>query len=477
MVAAPLRMPASSAGATCGSGGADDGAADALPSTNAGLADGATTSDRWPAETAGAASGLPRSRTAANAIERTAPSPSAVQATHPVRRAVGATGLGVADVAIWCEVVAAAGGGGIDERAGTDSMVGASGMGGAPEGTAGTDGDDPVPVGCATLSGARFGVRETDRLRDRDCPLDRRARALRRVRQERDCDLGGAGVALRAVLGHAARDDVGERGGDVGEQLREAGRGSLQDGGDELGERLLAAVGRSAGEDLEERRPERPDVGPMIDGRGRAELLGRHVTGGPHDAPRGDVGAARPAERGRELRDAEVEDLDRLPPRRAIDEEEVLRFDVAVHDAARMGLGQPLARLDDVFGGARHVETTSAPDDGPEVLPLQVLHDDVGCPVVGDAEVEDARHVLALELCGCLGFLGEARQGLGVADRVLAQELERDRLVELQVRGRDDDPHPALAENTVDAKLTGDDLSRLHPLGTGARRVRQRAAL
>ena len=174
--ASPLPAPASAARATRGSGGAADATADAPASTKAGLDAGATTSDwRLPPVAAGSEWERPRRKTAADPMVRIAPSPSAAPVTHPARRAGGVTTLGVA-VAIWCEVVPAAGGGGTVDRPATDSSVGASGGTiGVTGGLLARDGDEPL--GCPTLRGGRSGA---EKLTDCDTAIARSTAARAR---------------------------------------------------------------------------------------------------------------------------------------------------------------------------------------------------------------------------------------------------------------------------------------------------------
>ena len=82
-----------------------------------------------------------------------------------------------------------------------------------------------------------------------------------------------------------------------------------------------------------------------------------------------------------------------------------------------------------------------------------------GAPVLELTHVGDARDVLALDPRGGPGLADEAADRLGVGERLGEQELEGDPLVELDVAGRDDDPHAAGAEHALDAVLAGDDVA------------------
>jgi hypothetical protein len=106
--------------------------------------------------------------------------------------------------------------------------------------------------------------------------------------------------------------------------------------------------------------------------------------------------------------------------------------------------------------------------------PLEVLHDHVRRAVLERAHVDHARDVLALDLHRRPRLAREAGDRLGVAERLGQEELERDLLVELDVVRGDDDPHPADAEDALDAVLAGEDVAFADPLSqpSGALGVR-----
>ncbi len=88
-----------------------------------------------------------------------------------------------------------------------------------------------------------------------------------------------------------------------------------------------------------------------------------------------------------------------------------------------------------------------------EVVAVEELHHHVRDVVLEPADVGDLRDVLALQLRGGLGLAGEALDRVVVEQDVLAQHLDRDALVELEVRALGDHAHPALAEDRVDPVL------------------------
>ena len=96
-----------------------------------------------------------------------------------------------------------------------------------------------------------------------------------------------------------------------------------------------------------------------------------------------------------------------------------------------------------------------------EVVALEVLHDHVRRAVLERADVEHARDVLALELAAAAAPRGRsARATSGFCSAVGQEELDRDALLELEVRRRDDDAHAALPEDALDAVLADEDCHR-----------------
>ena len=81
--------------------------------------------------------------------------------------------------------------------------------------------------------------------------------------------------------------------------------------------------------------------------------------------------------------------------------------------------------------------------------------------------------MLALELHGGARLAQEARDRVLVAERLVAQELDRDELVELDVPRGDDDAHPARAEHALDPVLAGEHVPRANGRGDEGRSLGQ----
>jgi len=147
-----------------------------------------------------------------------------------------------------------------------------------------------------------------------------------------------------------------------------------------------------------------------------------------------------------EARQAEVDDPG-LPVRA---DDDVARLEVAMDDAAGVGVRDPLRGLPEDVDQRLERERAAA-DELAQVGPLHVLHaeerDAVDLPAVVDRD-----DVRVLELRDRLGLAGEVRRDPD------AQDLDRHRPLELGVEGLVDGPDPApadLLEELVPAEPAG----------------------
>ncbi len=182
-------------------------------------------------------------------------------------------------------------------------------------------------------------------------------------------ELGAVGGAVVRVLREHAVDEVVEGLGGVGLQGADAGDVVLEDLGGDL-HRVRPQEGRAPSQALEEHAPEREHVGARVHLGAALELLRRHVPRGPeeHARPR------EPRGLGRVARDPEVDHLGERHV--ASGQEEVLRLEVAVDDAARVRVGQGVRRAADDRERLLHGEPLAREARG-EVLALEPFHGEV----------------------------------------------------------------------------------------------------
>ncbi len=209
-------------------------------------------------------------------------------------------------------------------------------------------------------------------------------------------------------------------------------RGRRQDAGllalvDQLSE-VLAVECALAGEEFIEHEPERIDIAARRDLVAR-QLLRRHVGG--------RAGANRFARRARqpEVRDADLA---------GAVEHHVRGLEVAVDDVALVSGGEPGADLTRDLERALFREPADALQQRREVFAVHVLHRQE-CRAVDLVDVVHAAHVGVRDLARHADFGMELCQPRRIAVDVGRQELQRDRLTELQIVGAIHLAHAAAA--------------------------------
>jgi hypothetical protein len=207
---------------------------------------------------------------------------------------------------------------------------------------------------------------------------------------------------------------------------------------------------------------ERPDVGRRGDlGRddlalllcdllpGRAELLGRRVGG------RADV--RRRLRHGvGELRDPEVEHLERDALLRVLREEQVLRLEVAVKDPRGVRLVERVCELLEHARDERGAERPLALDARVEPLAREQLHrEERHAELLVDVGVEEVDDVRVLADARAYARLAhEHLPDLLVLHELAPHELQRDRAVHVRVDRPPHDRHSALPEDGFEAVAT-----------------------
>jgi hypothetical protein len=202
------------------------------------------------------------------------------------------------------------------------------------------------------------------------------------------------------------------------------------------------------GEDFVEDETERVDVRPRR-GAATSELLGRHVRGRPGEQMRIATFVG-------ERRKAEVGDAHTA----VTIEQGIRRFQIAMQDAAIVRRRESRAQLSGDLERLVRRQTPDSPKQRGEILAVDVFHREevkAGRVDVDFTDVVDATDVRMRDLPGQSHFLMEPRQPLRVLSEVLWQELERDRLTELEIVGAIDLTHPAATEHRNDAIAAGED--------------------
>ena len=224
----------------------------------------------------------------------------------------------------------------------------------------------------------------------------------------------------------------------------------LEDACDRVGHGL-AREHRLAGEHLEQDAAEGPHVGAPVH-RLAPRLLGAHVSRGADDHPGQRAGGSHRGQAGRlgargldrtdhRLRQAEVQNLDRVVGQ----ELDVGGLEVAVHHALVV---RRLQRRGDLGGnGQRVVQVQRAPAGDPRFqrLALQKLHRQE-VHVFQLVQPVDRRDVRVVERGQQPRLALEPRQPLGVGAEGVGQDLDRDLAVERRIHGLPDHAHGSAAD-------------------------------
>ncbi len=125
-------------------------------------------------------------------------------------------------------------------------------------------------------------------------------------------------------------------------------------------------------------------------------------------------------------------------------------------DARDMGLGDCLARLKNELYGRNDRKGPAFLEDVSQIAPDQEIHDHVGRARVELADVDHSGDMLALQPHRRARLAKKALDGVRIAEHVLAHELDGHELPELLVSRREHHPHPARAQNALDAILSGE---------------------
>src|SRR5262249_29122224 len=146
--------------------------------------------------------------------------------------------------------------------------------------------------------------------------------------------------------------------------------------------------------------------------------------------------------------------------------EQVLRFEIAMHDAEGMRFRDSASSLPHIVDGEIGGQRVATLKLGAKVMADEQLHRNVGLAIRAPVDVVHASDVPATQLRGSLWFLGKARPCRRVTRELGLEELQRDGLAKVDVLRFVDEAHPACSKPAANAVLSGEGL----PLDEPSRR-------
>jgi hypothetical protein len=210
----------------------------------------------------------------------------------------------------------------------------------------------------------------------------------------------------------------------------------------------------AAGEHFVEDDAEGEEVGAVVDDLVE-DLLGGDVEGrAEDDAALGQAGGCLVAVAHGDGQ-PEVEDAGDRGAVLAPLHHDVAGLEVAVDQAATVGVGEALGQLAGEAQGAERVEGRFAVDEVGQDLPVDEVHDQVEEASLAAPEVDHGDQLGVAELTGEGGLLGEAGAHAGIGDQVAEEDLDREAAGEAEVAGAVDHPHRALADQLLEEVAAG----------------------
>ena len=195
-----------------------------------------------------------------------------------------------------------------------------------------------------------------------------------------------------------------------------------------------------AGQQAKQRAAEAIDVAAGVGLAGVGGLLGRHVIDGAHhDAGVGQllIGHLAIVKAGQ----PHVEDFDDA----LFVEQQVGGLDVAMHDAGGVCTGQAAGGLQDVADGFGNRQGAIGLDEGREILPFDILHDEIPDAAL-HAGVVGLHDIGVREPGGGFDFAAEPFDRGLVLGEGRREQLDRDQALHVPVLGLVNLPHAASAD-------------------------------
>jgi hypothetical protein len=129
-------------------------------------------------------------------------------------------------------------------------------------------------------------------------------------------------------------------------------------------------------------------------------------------------------------------------------------------DSANVSFGESFTRIDHVLHRTMKRDATCLRERLRKRTAVEILHDDVRTVLSVTPDIEHARNVLTSKARRCFGFLREALDGRRIVGTGV-KKLQRDLLIELDVRRLKDHAHSAPADDFFDAKLRSQNLTQV----------------
>ncbi len=275
---------------------------------------------------------------------------------------------------------------------------------------------------------------------------------------------------LPEILVTAGRVNGHRLGQEINEGLGEWPRAGAGGGADGLNGPLIAEIGLPATEHQPQADTKGEEVAAAINGVAVDELLGRGVAGGAAEAHRvlvvglpGQPPLVLKIWTPAALDDAEVGDLDQG----VLGHQDILGFQVAVDDAARVGELHAVAELNGHRQGGAGVIAAPGRKPGAEVAAIDVLDEQVRHPVDAQDVVTGGHVGVHAHPHPTVGLGQDPLAALGIGEHLGLGNLDRHRDLPSQVLGDIDLAHGAASHPlhpvAVEDDVAGPPLGLLRP--------------
>ena len=147
---------------------------------------------------------------------------------------------------------------------------------------------------------------------------------------------------------------------------------------------------------------------------------------------------------------AEVHDFDKVFFLVVINQNDIAGFQIAMHNTLFMGMVKGVTRLSDNFDCALNSNLTIALNEVGKGCAFQIIHDDIGQPLRGDAEVIDSDYMPMVDAAGRFTLLVKALNAERIGNQLALEHFDRDNAIHQRVAGSIDNAHAARAEHGLD---------------------------